>query len=383
MKQLIPSFILYAISLFGLFASDFVIITTYDDVRIAEWAFLKSYLFICSIFIIRGADQLIVRSPFFFRTILKDRVKEIFFIFPLLIVVTFFLTESVSKSFFYTFSVIAFGFLTIYSARERALGFFSSSQFLSNTWKFFFLVLVAFFEPKISLILSLLCISIIGFLIVSKRVYLDDGIAQSGINSNDKLASWFFLHNITVVASLYLEQIILSKMAGQSFAAEIYKYNIIFSSVALSLNGFVGFVLLPKLKKINLSSKANLRKLWLWLLAYVIFATFASISVGLVYVKFNSFNVDYTVLMVLALLCFFRGAYIYPSAILGLKANLNQLKYSALYQSLILLVYIVSMVILIKFFTFSVTAIFVLITINFAARFFLSLIYSNRALKNV
>ncbi|MFK7747170.1 MAG: hypothetical protein AB8B65_02140 [Kordia sp.] len=344
---ILPSLGLYGLGLASFFFLDIYISTNYDSDFISQWAFYKSSIFILGGFCILGFDQVMVRVPqlhyfikkkFFFQSLLISIIGTslVWFFYPLKNVVLFFITLNL-------FSMVIF-LSGIFRANQK----FTIAQLATNGWKI--VITAAFFIVVEKSMLNLLAMSLgLIFIILIFLYYQNYKKAPSGdavlkYDDHRKTGIAFFLHNMTLTSAVYGEQFIINLYGNEYISSELFMYFAYFSPIILSANGFIGFIIGPKLRAKKTVTTADYRSLQLKLVLYAIVMAIISFVAGvfLLY-KFKGTSFD-EVNIVLAIIvlscCMIRTVYTASSLYLGVFGSNSFLYKTAGLNWAVLITYI-------------------------------------------
>ena len=163
----------------------------------------------------------------------------------------------------------------------------------------------------------------------------------------------FLFHNLTLIFAVNGEQLLINIFDVQQVSAHLYKYFVIFTPIAFSVNGFLGFYLAPKIRKQNSMSIVGFKKLTKRIFIFTLPIIVLSVSFGIAYFKIildiDFFNLDHNLIIVFVLLAIIRGVYIVCSVCLGVFGNLKHLKMAAIYTWIFTVLYIVSVIIILLY----------------------------------
>src|SRR5690606_34702809 len=124
-------------------------------------------------------------------------------------------------------------------------------------------------------------------------------------------------------------QFLINLYGNEFVSGYLFSYFTVFTPIALSINGFLGFYLAPKIKKEGVITLQNFKKMSLKIFFFSVFITMVSIAIGMIYfvnVLENTFpNIDFVLLFLISLLCLIRGVYVSTSVVLGIYASPEQL----------------------------------------------------------
>ncbi|PHS07666.1 MAG: hypothetical protein COA88_08185 [Kordia sp.] len=322
--QILPSLALYGLGLASFFFLDIYISTSFDKEFVSQWAFYKSSVFILGGFCILGFDQVMVREPnlhffikkkFIFQSLLISVLGTslVWFFYPLENIWMFFIVLNV-------FSITVF-LSGIYRANQK----FTIAQLATNGWKI--IVVVLFFIVAKKNMLNILGISLalmsLILILLYAKCYKKKPSRNEVLNYGDyrKTGIAFFLHNMTLTSAVYGEQFIINLYGNEYISSELFTYFAIFSPIILSANGFIGFVMGPKLRAVKKVVLADYKSLQLKLVVFAIVMSAISFVVGIFLLdKFKNTPFDQVnILLVISVLmcCIIRTIYTASSLYLG------------------------------------------------------------------
>ena len=381
-KSILPSIILYGLGLSSLFFLDFYISTSYEDEFVSKWAFLKSSIFILGSFCVLGLDQVLVRSPKVHLFIKKHFLLQSLVISIIgVLIIDFFVF--IDNFIVFLVAVNLFSVVTFFSGVFRANQKFIFAQLATNGWKIILLVLFFVLTNDMNklLIISLLITILILIFLYIKVFNNEDKIKDKKDYKNyRKIGFAFFLHNMTLIAAIHGEQFIINLFQNQKVSSELFMYFSVFSPIILSANGFIGFIIGPKLRAKNNVEKRSYRKLQLILFLAAIFLAITSTIIGLYLLNFIKeiplSEVNIYLILLVVLCCIIRTVYTASSLYLGVFGNMKYLYITALFNWCVLFLYII-LIILVFLGNFSNSNILILIAFLTTLHWFLRLLISN------
>jgi hypothetical protein len=279
--------------------------------------------------------------------------------------------------------------ITYFAAASRANFNLWKSQFSTNFWKIILLVILlsniissAILNFLVTLIIAVfLSCFLKGFKTKEEiKEILDDKSARSiGIS--------FLLTNITLIFAVYGEQFLVNIYGSEEISAHLFTYFSIFTPIALSVNGFLGFYLGPKLRRNNNISLSKYMNMFWYNLIYSVVITLISIVCGILYmmlvleVPFEA--IDRALVLSLTLMCIVRGVYISTSVVLGVYGNKSFLRKMANMTWVATIIYIVIVFGILFYYHTVQAAIYIAFasTANWLARLIISHSYSLRTFK--
>lgn len=392
-KDLLFSLIIYGGGLSGMFLSDIYVVSNFSVEKISEWAFIKSTILIVSTLCLMGYDQLFIRD----QTLIKRRfprfIKHSLIIIFVACIGLYFLRDySIIKVFLLAVCFFLMAIQNYITSASRGNYRLWKSQFSANGWKVFLLAFLlvnpdwpVFVYYLGVLVLSLTCAFFFkGYSDASSQFKTKESL-------NDKeafsMGLSFLLHSLTLVFAVYGEQFIINLFEADVSSSHLFRYVSIFTPIALSLNGFLGFYLGPKIRLKNNSTHGYFRKLSAKIFIYTVLTVVISFLFGFYYFRYylntQYDQLDYMIIAILFLLCIIRGMYIATSVTLGIFGNSKQLLNSAKYTWVSTIFYLLLIILVLSFFNgiFAAQLVCGATLINWILRFFISNIYTAKALK--
>lgn len=344
---ILPSMALYGLGLASFFFLDIYISTNYDQEFVSQWAFYKSSIFILGGFCILGFDQVMVRVPklhffikkkFFFQSLLISIIGTslVWFFYPLKNVLLFFVTLNL-------FSMVIF-LSGIFRANQK----FTIAQLATNGWKIviaavFFIVVEKNMLNLLAMSLGLIFIILIFFYIKTyKKAPSGDEILK--YDDYRKTGVAFFLHNMTLTSAVYGEQFIINLYGNEHISSELFMYFAYFSPIILSANGFIGFIIGPKLRARKSVTTADYRSLQLKLVLFAVVMAIVSFVAGIFLLDqfkgtpFNEVNIPLAITVLAC--CMIRTVYTASSLYLGVFGSNSFLYKTAGLNWAVLITYI-------------------------------------------
>jgi len=158
--------------------------------------------------------------------------------------------------------------------------------------------------------------------------------------------------------------------------------------IALSLNGFLGFYLGPKIirnpsSKSFESYKSLCRKVWFFSLINTLLSVGVGMLLLLYYLKISLKDLDFFLIGALSCVIFIRGIYITNSVYVGIYGKKSELFAVAQYIGIFTILYLIAVVIALFLFSgiFTAQIIAILSLVNWLSRYVISDVYAKRILK--
>lgn len=388
------SIIFYALGLICLFLSDLYVTENFDKNYIADWAFYKSTIIILGISLLLGYDQVFVRDPSLVSRFFKKFIIQALSIALVgVTLVIYFKNISIEKGIYLYLSVFSFGCLNYLSASSRANFNLWKSQFSTNFWKVVLLFCLFWGVVKDLSFIFLLALSltlIISFFLRGYRAIQDVSRFEK-LSSNDSraIATTFFLSNLTLILAIHGEQFLINLSGDTLASAHLFRYFTVFSPIALSFNGFLGFYLGPKVRRENNTSLHNYVTLTKKLTFFSILITSFSAVIGYIYLSEISSNklIELDIILILTILttCIIRGIYVSSSVFLGIYSDKFKLKKVTTLFILTTIFYVLGIFFILQFLNGiqAARAISVLSLLNWLLRLLFSNIFTFKSLKEI
>lgn len=362
-KDILLSLFIYLVSVGGLTLSDLIVVGSFSQENIAQWAFLKSVIFVLGGFCIFGFDQLLLREPSYYIEIKKQYWFQSILLSSICVFLLYLYLNSFVEALLLFFILIFYSYFLFEASYFRVKNKLLFSQLYTNLWKLIlFIVLLIFVFLKINNgILAIYFSSISSaflFLFLYYKIMLTNikDESKSGVDNKKRisfliLGLYFFVHNVSLVMANYGEQFLINLFNNKELSSEVFTYITLYSSLALAALSFVGFYLGPKIRN---DEKFNL-KVYYKYFNYLIFFSFLVIlfnSLLIVILKpifFKGLKFDLILWSLTILMTFFRVLYILPSLCLGIFGSENNLMKSSIYTLLAVIVYVIFFALLLKF----------------------------------
>lgn len=347
--DILLSFICYGVGLLAILIADIYTVQHFSKENIAEWAFIKSVILIVGSICLLGYDQVFVRDTSLIRRFFR---QFNFQSLGIISIVGIFLYNIKNYSLFILItllvSVYLFALISYISASYRAKFDLWKSQFTTNLWRVLLLLSVIICSYKNvntyflqSLFISLLVITYWGGI---KLLRAKESIIILKDKEAKKLGYSFVLTNITLIFAVYGEQFLINLKDNIEISSHLFTYFSIFTPIALSLNGFIGFYYGPKVRRDDNMTLLKYKKFFFRILIFSFIITIISILFGIIYMKYGlkkSFgDLDYLLILSLSILCIVRGGYISTSVCLGVFGNVSTLRKTAFGMCISTLIYI-------------------------------------------
>ncbi len=387
------SFIFYGFGLLGMLLSDLYVSSNFSTSAIAEWAFFKSTILIVSTICLLGFDQLFVRDQTLIKRYLKSfLIYSVIIIFAVVVIIFYLKNYNYLKAILLGVAIFLMAIQNYISAASRGNYRLWKAQFSANFWKLLLFISIITI-PKIDTIYYFVavlsfCVSVGLFLKGYKKVsdrfaskeYLDTKTARlMGIS--------FLLHNLTLVVAIYGEQFLINLFGAEVASSHLFKYVAIFTPIALSLNGFLGFYLGPKIRIKNNMDLKRYKKFGIRIFFFSIIVVVISFSFGLLYMttilEISWQELDYWIIGCLFAITLVRGLYIATSVCLGVFGSKEFLQKAASYTWLTTIGYLLGIVIILFMFNGIVAAELICLAtlINWILRLTVSNLFTIRTFK--
>ena len=279
------------------------------------------------------------------------------------------------------------------SASSRAYFNLWKSQFSTNFWKVVLLFCLFWGVVKELSFIFLLALSltlIISFFLRGYRAIQDVSRFEK-LSSNDSraIATTFFLSNLTLILAIHGEQFLINLSSDTLASAHLFRYFTVFSPIALSFNGFLGFYLAPKVRRDNNTSFHNYVILTKKVTFFSILITSFSAVIGYIYLSDISSNraTELDIILILTILttCIIRGIYVSSSVFLGIYSDKFKLKKVTFLFIITTIFYVLGIFFILQFLNGiqAARAISVLSLLNWLLRLLFSNIFTVKSLKEI
>ncbi|WP_286233913.1 hypothetical protein [Thalassotalea sediminis] len=347
-SKILFSFSIYGSGILAFFLADLYVVAHFSPTVATDWAFYKSALFILTSFSVLGLDQVIVRHPNISKNILYQFLINSISIGIVSYSIFVYLSPVTIEAEKLVCSIFLLSYITLSAAVFRANRALVYAQVATNGWKILTLAFIVFttFETDHWFLLSLFIFAGITTLTLLISKLLRQQATQRLSSQHDlrHLGYSFFFHNMTLVVAIYGEQLIINALGYQKVAYTLYAHFVIFTPLALSLYGFFGFYLAPKIRHMTLFSIEHYHQYmrYIGLISFVL--SLVSIFIGfllyqLIFIDKN-IQLQPTIIGSLFIVCLARGCYTLSSSCLGLFATQKKLSYTAKLNWLLMLFYL-------------------------------------------
>ena len=315
-KKIILSLLIYLLGTVLLLCSDFYISKNFNEIGVANWATLKSIIFVFGGVCIFGFDQILVRKPELFKRVVR---RYLFQILLSSIVIGFLLKKYFIDDYnFLYISIVIFlyAFSQFCAAAFRGSGKLVEAQFFTNGWKIFTILFLLLGVVNLSYvyIFSFFLVCILG----SYTIYNYEKLNSESVfplKNQYKLGFFFLLNSLSLTMATYGEQLLINAFGNKVVSTIVFNYVLAFNSFILLFVGFLGFYFVPKLKQIerfNENEYKDYMKKFFWL-GFIL----CGFGFGFGFLIFKYYlNIEMNI--VLALLClisaYVKILYIIPSA---------------------------------------------------------------------
>ncbi|MEP0266479.1 hypothetical protein [Dokdonia sp.] len=348
------SFLFYGFGLLGMLLSDLYVSSNFSTSATAEWAFFKSTILIVSTICLLGFDQLFVRDQTLIKRYFKSFLGYCAIIISTVVLIIFFIKDySYTKVGLLGLAIFLMAIQNYISAASRGNYRLWKAQFSANFWKLLIFITILTI-PNIDTIHYFIVVLVFtvstglllgGFKKVSdqfaSKEYLDTKTARlMGIS--------FLLHNLTLVVAIYGEQFLINLFGAEVASSHLFKYVAVFTPIALSLNGFLGFYLGPKIRIKNTMDLNGYKKFGIRIFLFSIGVVTVSFVFGLIYMRtildIGWQELDYWIISCLFVITMVRGLYIATSVCLGVFGTKKFLQKAASYTWLATIGYLLGIV---------------------------------------
>lgn len=393
-KDFLFSLILYGGGLSGMFLSDVYVTSNFSTNKIAEWAFTKSSILIVSSICLMGYDQLFIRDQTLIRRRLPKFIISSAIIISVVCLALYFVRDyTLIKTILLAFAFFIMALQNYIASASRGNYRLWKSQFSANFWKFLIFIFLVI-NPDWPIYVYYICVLVltVGLALLFKGYTnaSDEFITKEVLDDKEALSMGlsFLFHSLTLVFAIYGEQFIINLFGAETTSSHLFKYVAVFTPIALSLNGFLGFYLGPRIRLGNNKSHTYFVNLNFKILIYTLATVCLSFLFGFCYfvyylnVPFSEF--DFVIIICLFFLCIIRGMYISTSVTLGVFGNTKHLSNSAIYTWVSTLLYLLLIILVLSFFSgiFAAQLICGATLLNWIMRLIISNVYTAKALKH-
>ena len=327
-KPLVYSFLFYASGICSLLVADLYIAANFTKQLVANWAFYKSTIMILGSLCLMGYDQVLVRNPSILARLNKSFVLQSVIISMIGSIAIFIVREGALNSYLLlTVNVFLFALVLYLSAIFRANNKLIAAQLTTNGWKIILLLLIVaptIEDPALWFAIALFTITMLSLVFFGKQLTHLDNIKES-LDNPRVVGLLFLFHNLTLIFAIYGEQFLINLFGDTDASYILYMHFVVFTPVAISLNGFIGFYLGPKIRRIVNPTPKYFQKLQTKINYFSIVVTIISIVIGwfafLIFFHEQEANIVIEIVIALGTLCYVRCLYIFPSTCLGVFAD--------------------------------------------------------------
>ncbi|MFL9476614.1 hypothetical protein ACKER9_12620 [Acinetobacter baumannii] len=385
-SKLFISLLVYLLGTIFLLCSDFYVSKNFEKSAVADWAALKSIIFVCGGICVFGFDQILMRRPELVTNVIKSYLFQVI-IFSLII--SFFITNFFIENLDFGFVALIIGLYAInqfWAATFRGDAKLIEAQVFTNGWKIFALLLLIIginnfnYIYSISFLIVLLLNSYFIFKFLKKYKNVSNANESESLY---KLGSFFLINNLSVTIATYGEQLLVNSFGDEALSYNIFTYTLAFNSAMLLFAGFLGFYFGPKFKSIKNMSLDLYSKYLIKFILFSIFLSLLSFILGVLIFKFylhESFNV------LLAITCLIVGfvkiVYTIPSVCVALYCKTNDVKRISIFNLYNLAFFILGIVAVLHFSkNYLAFYIFIIIALHWVVRFINTHLHVKHALR--
>lgn len=355
------SLLIYVVSIGALTLTDFLVIKYLSTENIAEWAFIKSVIFICGGLCVLGFDQLLLREVNQYKNFKKQFLIQSILISFIVSILLYFYTKLFFKSFILFLILFFYSYSLFEAGYWRGKSNLVLSQLNTNSWKILVFILTCiallgswgisvlhhFFY---SFILSFIFLFLLNFKLRTNYEKIEN-LNRAKRIEYFLLGFYFFVHSFSLVIANYGEQFLINIFGYKELSKEIFSYITIYSSLVLAGVGFVGFYLGPKVRYKKIFRIRDYGKYQLLVVGFGLFLLlFNSALVYLVYPYLvDNIAFDVFLWVLIFILTFIRILYVLPSLCLGVFGTAKSLKKSSIYSLVLVSLYIILLCLVLKF----------------------------------
>lgn len=342
----------YLIGMSSMFLSDLLIAKGAEEQAVANWALLKSIVFLSGPIILLGVEQILVREP--------EAVASVYGA----VVVQCILASSIVSVFWnYLFdvnalqilmAVLCFSILSLNFAICRAQLKFGRAQLVLNGWKLFLflIILVDLTVNKVSIeiaesfvfVLVLSALLVIAFrrkVIGSFRIVESFNLQR--VWRMVSLGKFFAVSTIVLNLSLYLEQALLNFDGKQIESAELFRHSSAILPFIIALNGFAYFYIGPIIKRNPRKMLASWRRYRFIVFFAIGLMSWMSYLIGATvfeHVYHDSVGFNGLLALLICLIAFLRTAFLFPCAVVSVLGSKGHVRSFVVANILGLLVFL-------------------------------------------
>ncbi|WP_448546967.1 hypothetical protein [Thalassotalea fusca] len=338
-----------------MFLADLYIVANFPPTDVSNWAFYKSALFILSAFCLLGLDQVIVRHPNLIKPISCRFVINLLAVLGLVTIIatTFDFTPVSTK--YLIFCTLLISLVTFVAACFRAQNRLIEAQLATNGWKPILLILMIFAIGGVDQWFTGALISIfvltLPMLFAKKDISIKKRLQRPKEDINH-LGFYFLLHSLTLVVAVHGEQFIITLFGYKEVSFIVFSHFVIFTPIAISVNGFLGFYLAPKIRRHERFDFSIYRTYKKRISTLSFSLSLISLAIGaLIYVLFyeaKHLKLEAIIISSLFIMCLARGQYTFASVCLNVFATKQVLLKTALFNWITMGAYLLLLVIILK-----------------------------------
>ncbi len=384
-RDVIISFAIYGLGLLSLLLADLYVAQQFNKEQIAEWAFIKSIVLIVGTFCLLGYDQIFIRDQSLIKRFYRRFLVQSCVIASLLIVFLVYIKSyPFENAALIAICVLLLAILSYFSSASRANFHLWKSQFSTNFWKIVLFFALYLFLRVDGVYYFLFALAIGTAISIPLRGFIPSPENATCVKLEDKeavaISFAFLLHNMTLILAIYGEQFIINLGSDVEASSHLFKYTAIFTPIALSLNGFLGFYFAPKVRKDNNMSIPKYFRFSKNIMLYSVAVTMFSALVGVLYMVYYTdisvAELDVFLIISLSFMCITRGLYITTSVCLGVFGDAKDLRSAAILTGICTILYLFSMFIILLYFSGITAALY--ISLATLGNWLLKLIISNK-----
>jgi len=346
------SFFLYSISLASYFLVDIYISKNFENSEVANWAYLKSILFLSAAIVLLGMDKSVIKHPGFVKKYSKWLIIQIPVLAGFVSILFYFIKSEMSFIGIF-FPVLLLSILMAVQAIYRSFAKFTLAQMSSNGWKFVFFVIVGILNEVFgvvalseSIIVSMIVVVFfILFIELNTKKIRRLSLEYSKVDSNIAFRDGFLFlfHAVLFNLTISIEQIILNQQGMVDESALLFAHMAVFLPLIVALNGFSGFLIGPIVRKrgfILVNEFYSILKRYTFVGIILLLVSYFIGDFLFKYFFENKFEFDIKICAFVLLIGGLRYLYVIPSSIIGMLGDSSVLKRSLIYYFFGALIYV-------------------------------------------
>lgn len=325
-----PSFIIFIAGASATFGSDWVVARFYPNDMAAQWMVVKSTTIIGAVILTFGFERGFLRRMDCRGHILRHTLANIFLLLPVFISIVFLIADDIILAACIGAASAGIALSLTVSEAMRSVFHMAYSQLAMNAWKLILLLLLIGSGPALKiktppefliLMAALISVAFIAKPLIAELRNESKRISYFELLSEVRL---FAMFNLLLVASTYLDQLVVGSISNGYLARSYLAHSTIFMAPLILVAAFLGFQLAPRVRHPNFTKILRPNLIVLLSIGAICTGIFISSLTGDFLVAFaygGEVKFDLNIASLMIAIGIFRVIYAIPSSVLGVLGS--------------------------------------------------------------